>query len=215
MRAAVRERVRELADRLTQSEQRLNQSRARVQSLSGSNAEMQKQLAVYDSTINSLRVVIESQKTEISALSEQVLGLQQANVTLAATRDTLTMQRDQLTGTVNTMTTEANKAYYIVGTSDELVKKGILQKRGGFLGIGRTLSPARSLSEADFTEIDRMRDSTITFPKADKKYSIVSRQDTRYLAVQPDKNGEIREGLKVASPEQFWASSKFLIVIEK
>jgi hypothetical protein len=215
MRATVRERVRELATRLGQSESRLAQSRARVQSLSGSNSQMQGQLAVYDSTITSLRQVLESQKTEIAALSEQVLGLQQANVLLAATRDTLTMQRDQLTSTVSTMTVESNKAYYIVGTEDELVKKGVLQKRGGVLGMGKTALPARTLKESDFTEIDRMRDSTIAFPKANKGYVIASRQDIQFLATQPNKDGVLVGNLKVGSPEQFWGPSKFLIIVEK
>jgi hypothetical protein len=215
MRATVRERVRELATRLEQSESRLSQSRARVQSLSGSNTQMQQQLAVYDSTINSLRQVLESQKTEIAALSEQVLGLQQANVTLAASRDTLSMQRDQLTSTVSTMTTESNKSYYVVGTEEELIKKGILVKSGGFLGLGRAVVPARALKEQDFVEIDRMRDSTISLPKADKKYTIASRQDVRFLATPPDKDGRFAAAVKVAAPEQFWSTSKFLIVVEK
>jgi hypothetical protein len=215
MRATVRERVRELATRLGQSESRLAQSRARVQSLSGSNAQMQGQLAVYDSTISSLRQVLESQKTEIAALSEQVLGLQQANVLLAATRDTLTMQRDQLTSTVSTMTVESNKVYYIVGTEDELVNKGVLQKRGGILGLGKTTVPARTLKESDFTEIDRMRDSSIALPKPDKGYVIASRQDIQFLESQPNKDGELVGSIKVGSPEQFWATSKFLIIVEK
>jgi hypothetical protein len=215
MRATVRERVRELATRLGQSESRLAQSRARVQSLSGSNSQMQQQLAVYDSTITSLRQVLESQKTEIAALSEQVLGLQQANVLLAATRDTLTMQRDQLTSTVSTMTIESNKAYYIVGTEDALVKKGILQKRGGVLGMGKTALPARALKESDFTEIDRMRDSTIALPNSAKKYVLASRQDAQFLATPPNKDGEFTGTIKVGQPEQFWQTSKFLIIIEK
>jgi hypothetical protein len=215
MRATVRERVKELATRLTESETRLSQSRARVQALSGSNADMQKQLAVYDSTINSLRVVIESQKTEIAGLSDQVLGLQKSNVSLAALRDTLTTQRDQLTSTVSTMTKEENKAYYVIGTQKDLLAKGILAKTGGFLGIGTTVTPARGLQAQDFTEIDRMRDSAITLPKADKKYAIVSHQDVKYLAMPPDKHNELTQAVKVASPEQFWASSKFLIVVEK
>lgn len=215
MRAAVRERVKELATRLDQSETRLAQSRARVQSLSGSNAEMQKQLAAYDSTINSLRTVIEGQKTEINQLQQQVLGLQTANVQLAAQRDTLTTQRDQLTSTVSAMTVEANKAYYIAGTEKELIAKGVISKHGGFLGLGGTLTPARSLQEHDFTQIDRMRDSVILLPKADKKYSIVSHQDVKYLAVPPDKDNVLSQSVKVGSPEQFWATSKFLILVEK
>jgi len=215
MRATVRERVKELATRLSESEARLQQSRARVQSLSGSNTEMQKQLAVYDSTINSLRVVIESQKTEMAALSQQVLGLQEANVTLAKSRDEVTSQRDQLTSTVSTMTSEQNKAYYVIGTEKELIAKGVITKRGGFLGFGKTVQPARTLKETDFVLIDRMRDSTIALPDPAKPYTIVSRQDVQFLAVAPNKDGELKEAVKIASPEQFWATSKFLIVIQK
>lgn len=215
MRAEVRERVKELAKRMDESESRLAQSRARVASLSNSNTEMQKQLAVYDSTINSLRVVIESQKTEMASLSQQVLGLQQANVTLAQAKDQLTTERDQLTSTVSTLTTESNKAYYVIGTQKDLIAKGIITKKGGFLGIGGVLTPARSLQETDFTVIDRMRDSTIALPKADKHYAIVSHQDVKYLATPPDKNNQLSSAVKVASPEQFWATSKFLIVVEK
>jgi hypothetical protein len=214
MRAAVRERVRDLTRRVQETESRLGQSRARVASLSNASAEMQKQLAVYDSTIASLRTVLESQKTEIAALSEQVMGLQQANVQLAATRDTLSTQRDQLTSTVSTMTTEANKAFYIIGTEKDLIAKGILKKRGGVLGMGQVLTPSANLKESDFTQIDRMRDSAIAFPKADAKYQIVSRQSAAYLATQPNKDNEFREGLKISNPEQFWSTSKFLIIVE-
>ena len=70
VRAEVRARVRDLAARVEQSEARLAQSRSRVQNLTSSNGEMQEQLAAYDSTISSLRVVIEGQRTEISQMSE-------------------------------------------------------------------------------------------------------------------------------------------------
>jgi myosin heavy subunit len=215
MRATVRERVRELATRLDQSEQRLAQSRARIQNLTSSSTEMQKQLAAYDSTITSLNMVLESQRTEIASLSEQLMGLQQTNVTLAAARDTLTTQREQLTATVASMTAESNKAYYIIGTEKELIDRGIINKKGGFLGMGSTITPARALQESEFTEIDRMRDSVIAFPKPDKAYTIVSRQDTRYLTVEPDKNNELRGQLEIRTPEQFWSTSKFLIIVQK
>jgi hypothetical protein len=215
VRATVRERVRELASRVDQSEARLAQSRARVQSLSSSNAEMQKQLAGYDSTIVALRVVIEGQKTELTALTEQVLGLQSANVALAQRGDSLSVEKTQLESTVDAMTVESNRVYYVIGTTDELQDKGIIVKRGGFLGMGGTFTVGRALQESDFVEIDRMRDSVITFPNADKAYQLVSAQDVRYLEVQPDKDNKIRAGLKIAAPEMFWGPSRYLILIER
>jgi len=215
LRATVRERVRELATRVDQSEAQLAQSRARVQTLTSSNADMQGQLAAFDSTISSLQVVIESQRAEVAALSEQVLGLQLANADLAQQGDLLTAEKQQLTSTVDVMTVESNRVYYVIGTADELREQGIVEKHGGFLGMGATFTPGRTLQTSDFIELDRMRDSVIAFPNPEKAYQLVSTQDTRYLATQPDKDNKIRAALKIAAPEMFWGTSRFLILVER
>jgi myosin heavy subunit len=215
VRAEVRARVRDLAARVEQSEARLAQSRSRVQNLTSSNGEMQEQLAAYDSTISSLRVVIEGQRTEISQMSEQLLGLQRANVELAQMGEQLTAEKVQLTETVEAMTTESNKVFYVVGTTDELTEKGIITKQGGILGLGGTYTPGRTLEKSDFIELDRTRDLVITLPDAEKTYQLVSVQDTRYLEVQPDKDNKIRAELKIASPEMFWGPSKYLILVRR
>jgi FtsZ-binding cell division protein ZapB/outer membrane murein-binding lipoprotein Lpp len=207
-RAAILARVQELTARLAESEQRLAASRARVQRLTGSNTDLERQLAQYDSTIGALRVVIESQKTEIAALGEQVAGLQQQTVALAAEKDTLVQ-------TVATVAAERDRAFYIIGTEDFLVKSGVLVKRGGVMGMGRSLLPAVTLDEGKFTAIDRLRDSVIAFPDAAKAYRIVTRQDPNGLEVLPGKDGRIKGGLKIKSPEQFWAASRYLIIVEQ
>ena len=57
--------------------------------------------------------------------------------------------------------------------------------------------------------------SEIAFPKADKAYKIVSRQDVAALATQPDKASRIKGGLKISDAVKFWAPSKFLILMEQ
>ena len=50
------------------------------------------------------------------------------------------------------------KAYYIIGTEDELIKKGVVVKEGGanllIKRVGRTLVPARDLKPDEFNTID-------------------------------------------------------------
>ncbi len=213
-RAALRDRVRELTTRFEQNEARLAQSQSRVTALTRGNAQLQGQVAGYDSTIKALQVVVETQRTELVALSEQLLGLQQANVVLSQERELLSAERAQLTETVGAMTTAANAVYYIAGTEKELLDRGVIAKRGGIFGARATLVPGRALAPEDFTAMDRMADSVIVFPKADKAYRIVSLQDTRYLEVAPDRTNRLRTGLRIASPEQFWANSRFLILVE-
>jgi hypothetical protein len=213
-RAALRERIQELTTRFEQNEARLTQSQSRVNSLTRGNAGLQAQVAGYDSTIKALQVVVESQRTEIAALSEQILGLQAANVALSEERELLTAERTQLSGEVSALTSAANAVYYVAGTEKELIARGIITKRGGFFGARATLVPARTLDPSDFTAMDRMADSVVVFPKAEQAYRIVSLQDTRYLEVAPDRTNRLRTGLKIASPEQFWANSRFLILVQ-
>lgn len=215
VRAEVRARVRDLAARVEQSESRLAQSRARVQSLTSSNADMQKQLAAYDSTITSLHMVVEGQKTEISALSEQVLGLQRVNAELVQMGEELNAEKTQLTQTVDAMTVESNKVFYVVGTADELQEKGIIEKQGGFLGLGRVYTPAPALDKSDFVEIDRMRDSVITLPDSTREYQLVSAQDTRYLEVRPGEDNKVRSAVRIAAPELFWGPSRYMILVRR
>jgi predicted nucleic acid-binding Zn-ribbon protein len=213
-RAALRERVQELATRLEQSETKLTQSQQRVTQLTQGNARLRAQLAGYDSTIASLQVVLESQRADLAALSAQVQGLTEANQRLTERTEQLTAERTQLTEAVSTLTNAANQAYWVAGTEKELIERGIIQKRGGILGARATLVPARTLDPAAFTAIDITTDTILVFPSAEKPYRIVSLQDTRYLAVAPDRANRLRTGLQVTNALGFWGPSRFLILIE-
>jgi len=54
----------------------------------------------------------------------------------------------------------------------------------------------------------------IPSPMTTKRYKIVSRQNTDYIENKPDSKGRVTGGVKIASPEGFWAPSKFLILVE-
>ncbi len=214
-RAALRERVQELITRLEQSEARMVQSQSRVTALTQGNAQLRRQLAGFDSTIAALQVVVESQRNELSTMTAQVQGLTESNRALTEQREQLTAERAQLSDAVSALTTVANTVYWIAGSERELLERGIVVKRGGILGARATLVPARTLDPAMFTPLDMMADTIIVFPKADKAYRIVSLQDTRHLAVAPDRANRLRTGLQVTSPDGFWAPSRFLILIEE
>ena len=120
--------------------------------------------------------------------------------------------------TVAQLTTEKNTAYYIVGTKDELVKKGILVEEGHkrFLIVGgRPVAPARQLDPAGFTQIDRLRDRVIKLPEG--KYTIFSRQNPSFatpLDSTAAKEGKLAAGIRIEQPERFWETSKFLIIVK-
>lgn len=214
-RDAIKDKIKELTGRLNESESRLAASRNRVKELTANNAALTSQLQSYDSTITAFRTIIDNQKTEIVSLNDQVSALQTENAGLKADKAQLTSDNSQLTADKSALTTERNTVYYIIGTKDELLKKKVIVQTGGALGIGKTQVPARNLNQGDFTAIDRSVVKEIAFPHADKTYKVITRQDVTALETAPDQNGLIRGGLKIVSPDKFWAASKYLIIIEQ
>ena len=206
------ERIKALTDRVNEAESRLAASRQRVATLSGDNTSLTKQLAQYDSTITAFKSIIENQKAEIASLTTQVGALQGENTVLKADKVQLTTEKETLTGEKTALTVERNTVYYVVGTKDELRKKGIIVKKGGILGIAATDIPATTLNPADFTSIDKTKTASIVLPNPDKGYRVLSRQDLG-ATEQPAKGG-YKTAIKITNAEQFWAASKFLIIVQ-
>src|SRR2546428_6676272 len=107
-----------------------------------------------------------------------------------------------------------------MGTKDGLRKTGLMGREGGSRSLcsrgkgGKTTQPARELDPAAFHAIDKTKVTEIPFPD-DKPYRIASRQDVRGLATPPGDHGEITgDRLKIADPDEFWKTSKFLIIVE-
>lgn len=208
-RAQMLGRIKALTDRVNEAESRLAASRQRVASLSG---DLTKQLAQYDTTIAAFKSIIENQKAEIASLSAQVSALRGENVVLKADKTQLTVEKEALTTEKAALTLERNMVYYVIGTKDELRKKGIIVKKGGILGIAATFIPATTLNPADFTSIDKTKTAEVALPKADKSYRVLSRQDLG-ATEQPVKGG-YKGAIKITNAEQFWAASKFLIIVQ-
>jgi predicted nucleic acid-binding Zn-ribbon protein len=211
-RAAALDRVTALVGRLNETEQRLEQSTQRARSLSGRNTKLLKQLEEYKASVDSLqasaqrtemelRAVIDSQSTQIAGLNQELDTVKYVN---AALKDTVT-----------DLTSYKNTVYYIAGTQEELMQKGVVVKEGHkflFFG-GKQLAPARSLDPSLFTAVDKTTATTIDLPP-DHQYKVVSRQDLTYADTAGVKDGKVSGQLRIAQPEAFWAPSKYLILVQ-
>src|ERR1041384_1492952 len=191
-------KLRYVIARVSETENALAQSRERVKNLTALSDSLR---AAYDSTVGNLQAVIASQKTTIDLLTDQVNTLTAENVAL---RDSLA------TG------------YYIIGTRDELKKKGILTEQGGgrvlfiLWRTGKTLQPARNLDPSLFTAIDTRQVTQIPLPSASAEYRVASLQDLSYVAEERNNNKFAGvPSLTITSPVDFWRTSKFLIIIRE
>jgi hypothetical protein len=204
-------RITKLVAQLDAAQARLANVRKQAASLSTKDSTLVAQVAAYEKSIAELQAQAEKERAE----AQKTIMEQNAQIaSLNGRVDTLTTIRTALVDTVGQLTTEKNTAYYVIGTKDELIKKGILVAEGQkrFLLVGsRNVSPARQLDPTQFTRIDRLSERSIKLP--DGQYEILSRQNPSYLAPVTSKDGKLSGEVTINQPEQFWSASKYLIIV--
>jgi len=211
---AILNNIKTLTARVEDSENRLVESQKRIDALSRSSTTQKTQLANFQKTIDEFRGTIESQKQTIVSLTEQVDYLQQENARLASVNVTLA-------DTVSAMTNRENSVWYIVGTRQELLERGIINEEGGsrvlfiFGKRGKTLVPADNIDLSTFNVADQRYLSEIPLPDTTGEYQVVTRQDLSALATPPDEKGRLmgRDALHIADPSKFWSNDRVLIVV--
>lgn len=197
-----------LLDKVQQVTKLLRQSRAHVQELASHNQSLQGQVSQYEQTIASLQAMVDRQKQDIAVLTGRVDSLTTANTQLAA-------GKAAVTDTMQTLRRENNTVYYVIGSKDELEKRGIVVEEGSkFLFFGhKALVPARTLDPSAFTAIDKFATTTLTIPNPDRGYRIVSRQDPSLIEQPTTLAGKPGPELRISNPEQFWSASRYLIIV--
>ncbi|HXV86132.1 MAG TPA: hypothetical protein VD793_05520 [Gemmatimonadales bacterium] len=200
-------RVQDVVARVRQGESRLGESRRRIQALTHVSDSLKAQL---EQTVAQFQSTLDVQKETITELNTRLEVAQAQNVELTA-------RTVALEDTVRSQSV----AYYVVGTKQELLQRGIVVEEGGsrvlfvFGKRGKTLQPARDLPLSEFTPIDARSVRQIPLPDPEAEYRIASRQNVEYLATPPDEQGEIRgPALDIAAPDRFWLPSKFLIIVK-
>lgn len=202
------DRVDALVRRTRETANQLAESRRRETALRGENKKYKEELEADQAMISELNAAIERQTETIASLQTRV--------------DSLTGETARLNGELATTATALNRAYYAIGTEQELLQKGLIVREGGanllVAKVGRTLVPARGLDRSAFTEIDQRQRVEIEVPDSTKGYRIVSRQslDAATVASRDAKDKtRFRGNLRIADAEQFWAPSRFLIIVKE
>lgn len=101
-----------------------------------------------------------------------------------------------------------NFVYYVVGTRKQLIEKGIVDRKGGLLGIGKVTTVNKNLKMDRFTEINLKNTTEIRFPATKKGYSILSNHLATTYEVSKDGNEML---LKITDPNNF-RKQKFLVI---
>ncbi|MEP7001094.1 MAG: hypothetical protein ABI969_11490 [bacterium] len=185
---------------------------AQLAKANSGNVALRKQLQGDEDMITDLNATIKRQTATIDALSIRIDSLKTATVQLASTLSTV---KETLVATE----TASNKAYYVIGSEDELVQLGIIVREGGanllFAHPGRTLQIARNLDPRGFTAVDQRQVQTITVPDTTRRYRVVSRQSLDDAVVTERDQNSFKGNLRVADASKFWAPSRYLVLVEQ
>jgi hypothetical protein len=192
---------------------------ARAKATASQLAELQKKQTATENANVELqgRVAEQARKIEQDAQLVADLGatIERQRTMIA----TLEARVDSLDAAVKTVSDRHYRSYYVVGTEKELMATGVVVKEGGanllIARPGRTLVPARVLNADAFTAIDQRRVLEIQVPDSTKRYRLVSRQNLDAAEVTGREGTTFTGNLKITNPEEFWAGSRFLILVQQ
>ena len=170
--------------------------------------QMQGQMKKNGLKIKELEVMIESLLKDIQWKDEQITLLQSELNNLDREYSALFDAYQEQAIQLDAVTDEMNAVYYAYGTVTELRDNGVIEKKNGFLGIGKKTELKDDMNDQYFTCIDAT---------AVNKVKVVG-ENIHFVTYHPKTSYELDETangatIKILDASEFWKISKYLVVI--
>lgn len=172
--------------------QRLRESSINAEQLKRTVENLTAQLEAKSAELDKLRAELDSKDIHIMELDEQIAGLN-SNVTDLQNEGAA---KDQ---TISKQDKELNTAWFVFGTKKELKEQNILAG-------GEVLQ--RNFNKDYFTKIDIRVDKEIKLYS--KSATLLTNHPAGSYTLERDSNKQYV--LRIINPEQFWSTSKYLVI---
>lgn len=201
----------EITEQLAVIENMLSQNKQRIASLNSKIAEMSAENNRLQEFIELLNNRITDQEAQINQLMDE-LAISKATIQrLSDNVSELTTSNREKDDYIAYQTEEANKAYYIVGGFKELKEMGIVNKSGGFIGIGKKQGVSSSMDISHFQMIDRTKVTTISINQRNAQL-VSNHPDGSYELVMDDQDAKTVAYLVIKDVKAFWRYTDYLVV---
>jgi hypothetical protein len=180
----------------------LNKNRSQLAAMSSKLKKSNQKNVELEKFIARLTAEIETKDLQIGDLKIQ---LEQLNVAMT----NLNVSYQKATQESAAKTEKLNAAFYAFGTSKELIKNGVLTKSGGFIGIGKSNKMKADFNKSYFTKVDITNTNSIALSA--KKAKIMTVHPAGSYKIEGT-NGKA-EKLTIINSEEFWSTSKYLVII--
>ncbi len=170
-------------------------------------AELEKMIENLNKLIAEKDGQIASLKDELAKMNIKVQDLSTQVTTLNTNVSNLNTENKEKQKVIEEKTAELNTAYFIIGTSKELIEKGIIKKEG-FLGTAKDLNT--NIDKSLLTKVDITTVNSIPIKK--KKATVISTHPASSYKIEGEKTAD---NLVILNPAEFWSISKVLVISVK
>jgi chromosome segregation ATPase len=192
---AYKSKISDLEKKLNNNSIKIRGLEQLVEKLKVTLAQKEELIATLSGKVNELSQTLE---TERVTAKNEIAARQQA---LTESKDFIKLQDEMI-----------NTVYYITGTQKDLITKGILEKTGGLLGIGRSIRIKRNFKTEEFSTLNLLNEQAININYPMKKVLILSAQSASSYEVLPVNDNQTK--LQVLKPEIF-RQNKYVVVMVK
>lgn len=158
--------------------------------------------------IESLKTMIDGLMKDIEWKDEQISLLQNELHQLDSEYSKLFDAYQEKAIQVDLLKSEINTVYYAYGSAQELAANGVVEKRNGFIGIGKKIELKDEFNDAYFTKINAKN----------KKVIGIDGDHPHFVTVHPTGSYELtsangRTKLTITDASEFWKISKYLVIV--
>lgn len=164
---------------------------------------IQKELDAKSQTINKLQSEIEAKDVIIKEKDEQISSMDSTITGLQKNLEELNDQSQQMKQTIVAQDKKLNSAYYIVGTKDELIKIGVLEKGNLF----KSAKISYQAEKSAFIKIDYREITTINTNSPSAKILSNHPKET-YTITNIDGEAIVT----ITDVDKFWEHTKYLVI---
>jgi len=195
----INEIMEENKQKLINLQSKLKKSNIKISQFEKTIERMTEQMAEKDKEIGTLKEQLAAQNIQITELNTNVSSLR--------------TESSGKTEVIEQQVVKMNTAFYAVGTYKELRDNKVVNKEGGFLGLGKKKILKSDFNQDYFTKLDVSKVTSI--PINAKSAKVITTHPTSSYKIEMDGKKKAKS-LTITNPESFWKSSKYLVItVEK
>lgn len=191
----IQQTMKQNRDLINKLRRQLRESTFKGESLKQTIENLAQQLEEKNQQIQQLRAELDAKDIHISELDENIANL---NTDVS----NLTAENSRKTETINAQDKELNTAWFVFGTKNELKEQNIYSD-------GKVLQ--QNFNKDYFTKIDIRIDKEIKLYSRNAK--MLTAHPSSSYTLQRDANKQYV--LRITNPQQFWSTSKYLVILVK